>query len=142
MDSMLDELKRSLIIRGSVGSGGQNRRPDVELVQSLLNDWRSNCRKSPIAVDGIVGPQTIGAIVDFQKAEVGLSDGRCDPRGPTIGKLARRHFESLVKSIKIDSFNSVVRRDQHSNRQASAGLSGEDLKKQLNEYWAVVRKER
>jgi peptidoglycan hydrolase-like protein with peptidoglycan-binding domain len=73
-------------ISASVGRGGRNIPADVRAVQQALN------RISPVnggpalalAVDGIVGPKTLAAILAFQKREVDLDDGRIDPNGPTL----------------------------------------------------------
>ena len=54
------------MITGSVGSGGTNRHEAVKSIQLLLNDWRTSVQLPKIAVDGIVGPETIGAISEFQ----------------------------------------------------------------------------
>jgi peptidoglycan hydrolase-like protein with peptidoglycan-binding domain len=73
-----------------VGRGGVNSRSDVELVQSLINSKIKEISPlAPLAVDGIVGPKTIGAIERYQKSVVGLSrpDGRVDPGGKTITAL-------------------------------------------------------
>ncbi len=77
-------------INASVGANGANRSDDTRYIQQLLN------RQPPgrysygkIAVDGLVGPQTIGAITNFQKNVVGMSfpDGRVDPGYQTIACL-------------------------------------------------------
>ncbi len=79
-------------IRASVGAGGVNLSADVRLVQQLLNHQKPQAYTyGPIAVDGKVGPQTIGAITQYQSAVVRLSrpDGRVDPGGQTIQALVR-----------------------------------------------------
>lgn len=79
-------------IQSSVGANGVNRSDDTRYIQQLLN------RQPPgqysfgqIAVDGLVGPQTIGAITNFQKNVVGMSypDGRVDPGYQTIACLEK-----------------------------------------------------
>lgn len=76
-------------ITSSVGSGGFNRRADVTRVQEYLNIARQQDALPPIAVDGIVGPETIGAITAFQRLNTRVVDGRIDPHGPTIAALER-----------------------------------------------------
>lgn len=71
----------------SVGQGGVNRAEDVRLVQQLLNNWRGKNFLPSIAVDGFIGPQTIGAIRVFQQRVTGIVDGRVDPNGPAIRAL-------------------------------------------------------
>jgi hypothetical protein len=82
------------IITYSVGDGGINRPSDVAVVQVLLNSVRAQWQvpsSDQILVDGLVGPQTIGAIRDFQKyfvTELTNPDGRVDPGKATINKLS------------------------------------------------------
>jgi len=79
-------------IKGSVGHGGNNwSRTDVATVQYLLNcvPASSGGPVPELAVDGIVGPLTIGAIRRFQQTHFGWADGRVDPGGGTLGTLQR-----------------------------------------------------
>ncbi len=79
-----------IMITGSVGQGGQNGRQDVIQIQQLLNRNIQKLRTlRPLSVDGLVGPKTIGAIIEYQRRVVGLSrpDGRVDARGKTIASL-------------------------------------------------------
>jgi peptidoglycan hydrolase-like protein with peptidoglycan-binding domain len=82
-------------INASVGNAAYNIRSDVVFVQFLLTDWRMRNRIEPIQVDGSVGPETIGAILDFQKRFTPYKDGRVDPGGPTISKLEQLHLEGM-----------------------------------------------
>src|SRR5262249_26505291 len=75
------------MIIGSVGQGGLNRRADTLSIQLLLNDWRRSQGMSALVVDGIVGPQTIGTILEFQRRNALPQDGRIDPHGPTLARL-------------------------------------------------------
>jgi hypothetical protein len=80
----------TLSLTGSVGRNGTNDRDDVLLVQQLLNGYLSGLLPpTSIDEDGIVGPQTIGAIEQFQEDVVKLSnvDGRVDPDGRTFHAL-------------------------------------------------------
>ncbi len=79
-------------LTASVGRmGGVNRPDDVTKVQKLLNKvpLTEGGPKVPLAVDGICGQKTIGAIQRFQLHHFGWkgADGRVDPYGPTIAKL-------------------------------------------------------
>ena len=77
-------------ISASVGVGGANRPQDVVKVQNLLNQNRARVPDArEITVDGLVGPETINAIINFQRHVVGLSnpDGRVDPNGRTLRAL-------------------------------------------------------
>src|SRR5579871_4017090 len=83
-------------IRQPVGSGGRNLRGDVYYVQFLLCDYRCRNFAPPITVDGIVGPETIGAIRAAQQDFAGTVDGRVDPKGPTLSALERAHFVGIT----------------------------------------------
>ncbi len=71
------------VIKGSVGEGGRNDPDDVERVQQLLADNGI----SPGAIDGKIGPKTIGAIRKFQARFLANPDGRVDPGGRTWREL-------------------------------------------------------
>lgn len=71
----------------SVGQGGGNIPEDVGLVQVLLNSMRGLQKRELLAVDGIAGPLTIGAIKEFQAQFTGGRDGRVDPNGATFRVL-------------------------------------------------------
>lgn len=76
-------------ISASVGEGGGNRPADVKTIQELLNQIPTS-KGGPqplLAVDGLIGPKTIGAIRNFQKFHFGWSDGRVDTNNVTIAKL-------------------------------------------------------
>lgn len=86
-----------VILGGSVGANGKNSRRDTKLAQFLLNGWRMRHQRTPIRVDGLVGPQTTGAIADFQRTnKMRTVDGRIDPAGPTIMALVAFHFSSIA----------------------------------------------
>jgi putative chitinase len=80
-----------LCIAHSVGRNGINSRRDVKTIQLLLN---MNLGKlvplAPLSVDGGIGGATISAIEQFQRRELSQArpDGRVDPRGGTLEKLA------------------------------------------------------
>lgn len=91
-------------IRYSVGSGGHNVRGDVFYVQFLLCDCRCRMLLPPITVDGIVGPETIGAIGAIQKQYSLTVDGRVDPKGPTIAVLEKVHLAGICSNQYSASF--------------------------------------
>lgn len=83
-------MKTLVELSGAVGFGGRNFPDDVRLVQELLN----RVVRIPfalLAVDGLMGPQTIARIKDFQSNVVGFSrpDGRIDVKGKTWQSLAQ-----------------------------------------------------
>jgi ABC-type multidrug transport system fused ATPase/permease subunit len=72
----------------SVGQGGVNRPDDVKVVQSLLGDLQVAADAVPLNVDGLIGPRTIAAILEFQQQNPNLvHDGRIDPGGATFTRL-------------------------------------------------------
>jgi len=78
------------LVSGSVGNRGKNVRADVLIVQQLLN---ANLPKGrpPLAVDGLVGPKTIAAIVEFQSSKRSITlatpSGLVTPDGQTLRLL-------------------------------------------------------
>src|SRR5437879_5608254 len=92
-------------IRSSVGLGGVNTPGDVMFVQILLNDWRVRNDLSQITVDGIIGPETNGAIKLFQDRATSSRDDRVDPSGPTILALEAAHRDGVLSG----SFSDYVR---------------------------------
>lgn len=77
-------------ITASVGNGGINRKADVEAIQKALNSISSiGGGASPqLKVDGIIGPKTIAAILNFQKTNLGLTqDGKVDVNGSTLQRI-------------------------------------------------------
>ena len=63
-----------LKIQHSVGKGGSNRRDDVQRIQFLLNvahiDVRNEFRMPfLLALDGICGPKTLSAILEYQTSK-------------------------------------------------------------------------
>ena len=79
----------TLLLKGSVGNGGQNNTDDVLTVQSLLNG-----AGIPIPVTGQTtgkeGDATVLAIFHYQKRKKLSYDGRVDPNGKTIRSLAQQ----------------------------------------------------
>jgi hypothetical protein len=69
--------------------GGANRKADVITIQELLNiaHQKQGVPKEMLVVDGLVGPKTCGAILEFQKFQFDKSDGRVDPGQKTLAKL-------------------------------------------------------
>lgn len=77
-----------MCISRTVGDGGDNERPDVVIVQVLLNFNRSPTMPV-LAPDGRCGQVTIAAIRDFQGRHLPQfpADGRVDPGGRSMAKL-------------------------------------------------------
>ncbi len=79
----------AVAIQASVGQGGKNRGEDTRAVQVALNaaPVAVGGAGESLAVDGLCGPLTIGAIQTFQAQWLTILDGRCDPAGPTLALL-------------------------------------------------------
>jgi hypothetical protein len=92
-------------IRSSVGLKGVNNPGDVMFVQILLNDWRVRNSLAEITVDGIIGPETNGAIELFQDMATASRDDRVDPDGPTIRALEAAHLDGVLSG----KFSDYVR---------------------------------
>jgi hypothetical protein len=95
-------------LTGGVGAGRPNLGVDVRYVQLLLNDWHQRSQIAEIAVDGILGGETVGAISQFQNAVFGTSDGAVDIGHFTMRTLEEDHFRSLDDQIAdsdISQFN-------------------------------------
>ena len=90
-------------LTGSVGSGGNNRVLDVRLVQTILNEWRAQNGLRPIGVDGLSGPETIGAIRVFQQSTTKIVDGRVDSNGASWRSLAAVHNAIVLSFIEAES---------------------------------------
>ena len=124
-------------ITGSVGRGGSNRSQDVRTVQSLLN----NHRQSPLVklvVDGLVGPNTIGAIEEFQRSKVNMSypDGRVDPGGKTLSALN----SNPGSPAPSPSVGLIQIKFSHGNKQPTGvtGLPGASDKTTATRYESSV----
>jgi hypothetical protein len=104
-------------ITSSVGSGGVNRRADVMRVQDYLNIARQQNRLPPIAVDGIVGPETVGAITAFQNRNTRVVDGRIDPLGPTIAVLERSVATIVEANLRKEMLQVLDDLDQQLARK-------------------------
>lgn len=76
-------------IHAPVGAGATNTPADVRVVQNLLN----RATNSALAVDGDCGPRTREAITAFQAGFLRQPDGRIDPDGPTMRRLAAAAHE-------------------------------------------------
>jgi peptidoglycan hydrolase-like protein with peptidoglycan-binding domain len=77
-------------ISASVGLNGANRSNDVRTIQEALNQIApfAGGPVPSLKVDGIGGTKTRGAILKFQKENLGLiPDGKVDPGGSTLGRI-------------------------------------------------------
>ncbi len=75
------------MIEKSVGRQGVNTFNDTLIIQSALTVLRVRGGQKPIAIDGLVGPETIGAITGLQQREGLPADGRADVDGPTVKRI-------------------------------------------------------
>ena len=90
-------------ISASVGQSGINRKADVLSIQKALNQIPPN-KGGPIPKlkeDGLVGPKSIGAIIKFQRSNVGLAhDRRIDVNRATLDRI-----NSLLATPKFSDKN-------------------------------------
>jgi peptidoglycan hydrolase-like protein with peptidoglycan-binding domain/Sec-independent protein translocase protein TatA len=108
------------MILNSVGEGGQNRFADSAAIQNLLNDWLSGTVHPAIVVDGMVGPQTIGAIRNFQRTNRLVVDGRIDAGGPTL-RLLDQYCAALHQRYVADALSELL--NQFHQRSGLAGFT-------------------
>ena len=79
-----------LTISYSVGVEGKNQKSDVLKIQQAFNKIKALPGDKRLVEDGLYGESTAKSIVLFQKNYVKMKkpDGRIDPGGKSIGKLA------------------------------------------------------
>ena len=87
-----------LVISLSVGEKGKNLKTDVKKIQQALNKIKPPVVTKKLTEDGLYGPKTGEAIKSFQKKHVFLikPDGRIDPGGKTIQKLAKMLTQTIA----------------------------------------------
>ncbi len=105
-------------ISAKVGKAGKNLKPDVLLVQQLLNQKD----KAGLKEDGDCGNLTINAITAFQQKSFGWDDGSIDPGGTTWQKLTGATV-SQTQNNQDQNSNS----NNNSNNQ-STSINNEELK--------------
>jgi hypothetical protein len=90
-------------ISAAVGLGGRNMPSDVRTVQELLNNVPPDAGgpAPKLVVDGLCGPLTRAAIAKFQQKQLGFSDSRVDPGGPTLQRLNRFRKGPSATSIVL-----------------------------------------
>lgn len=125
-------------ILASVGLGGENRRQDVIVVQSLLQ----TVGVSPGPIDGRCGQRTIGAIERFQRRLIRRPDGRIDVRRPTMRQLAARTARVRSQPQKqpgpADRKNVAVRLRDPSTQKPSVIAPNQSIEAPLTRtmaYW-------
>jgi peptidoglycan hydrolase-like protein with peptidoglycan-binding domain len=118
-------------LSGSVGRNGTNRAPDARLVQRLLNDVRVRTGQPRLAVDGIVGPKTIGAIELYQRTNGLVTDGRVDISGQTIKRLMSDHIATLEGGLIKGAVTSS---------DPSSPLTNQMMNDAMSEYWQALKK--
>lgn len=115
-------------INASVGTGGNNQKEDVKLVQQLLNAQD----KAGLVEDGGCGPKTIAAIKAFQQKKLGFADGRIDPDGKTWKLLLGNTQPIVIEEPVIPDPKEVPTTETGSSDayslSASVGKAGENKK--------------
>src|SRR5271170_1684748 len=97
-------------ITRAVGPGQPNRAEDVLLVQALLNQYKDELgMAAPLDVDGLFGPRTASAILEFQRCrKLPIADGIVHRAGPTFRALnsksgspvSSKSMKAPAKSVK------------------------------------------
>lgn len=107
---------RTTGLNSTVGAGGANQVEDVRLVQMKLSSWMESQNLGQLAIDGVVGKNTVGAIMQFQTS-IGLvhPDGRIEPgrrtarallgRDPAkvTGREASTSYSRMLEYIKLST---------------------------------------
>jgi hypothetical protein len=115
VDAAKDAAPGTFPLGGSVGRKGKNAKGDVRAVQAALG----------IPVDGQCGPQTIAAIVAYQKSlGQGKPDGRVDPGGATERAMAE---EAEAAAMPAGEGSSHGSEGASPDRRAASGSSGGGL---------------
>ena len=126
-----------LTITKSVGVKGKNLKSDVIKIQQSLNKITPLLINERLKEDHDCGPKTEQAIKKFQAKYVFLSkpDGRIDPGGKTIQKLAKMMVELLapqkilfpLKSKPSESYKSGIRAYGSNRSRGKRKHAGVDL---------------
>lgn len=124
-----------LVIYLSVGEKGKNLKPDVKKIQQSLNKIKPSVVSKKLIEDGLYGSKTGEAIKSFQRKHAFLSkpDGRIDPGGKTIQKLAKMLAETIapqpvlfpLKTKPSESYKSGMRAyasDRSKGKRKHAGV--------------------
>ncbi len=90
----------------SVGREAVNDLQDVRYVQALTADWRVGVGGEPVAVDGVFGEETAGAIADFQTSS-GLDEtaGTVIPGSATCSALESAHLEGIFTAADFSGLS-------------------------------------
>jgi len=117
------------MIERSVGQGGRNDPNDALIVQNALNVWLSSQRERWIAIDGLVGPQTIGCIKRFQRGNRLPVDGRIDAGGQSIAMLKSLVGEAGVFAPVVSELLDVA---------DAAALAAGDAPPEMQQRYALL----
>jgi putative chitinase len=99
--------KKKVAITGSVGVQEKNAKIDVKLIQAALNLTRTSRLPTPnLAVDGLIGKNTLTAIETFQRDSMNMErpDSGIEPNGPTIQRLRA----SISKGLNVNSLRAIM----------------------------------
>jgi peptidoglycan hydrolase-like protein with peptidoglycan-binding domain len=95
----------------------------VLYVQILLTDWLLVNKNTTIAIDGLVGSETIGAIRQFQAANTAVVDGLVEPNRSTINALENKHIATLLGSTELTAQASSSRTSGTDSPAIEPGLA-------------------
>lgn len=124
-------------LSGPVGAGGRNHRNDVKIVQQLLNKAGSAGKHGKLTVDGIIGPKTQAAIVEFQKKTCGYGspDGKIDSNGKTFSLLKVGAIVAAVQRDGVIRMEIVRKTSQVNCVLGELSINGEFLCYTLELPW-------
>ena len=125
---------RTLIV-GSVGKDCANNSTDVRVVQRLLSFWLALSGQSRLAVNAVAGPETIAAIVAYQRASGVAPSGKIEA-GAGIEALFNQHLTNLVNSIDL----SAIDKYRDKSLSARGVLSDPAVADALQSYVEALRK--
>jgi hypothetical protein len=95
-------------LKGSVGDGGRNLPGDVQYVQILVCDWLVARGMQAIDIDDMSGPETIGAIKQFQRLNTAVVDGLVEVSRSTIRALEFCHINNIAGNSQL-SYRVIYR---------------------------------
>jgi peptidoglycan hydrolase-like protein with peptidoglycan-binding domain len=124
-----------MLITGSVGKDGANNVTDVRVIQRLLNYWLTQSGRPRLKINGVAGPDTIAAIISFQRASGTTPSGRVEA-GPGVEAMFNQHLSKLIDSIDMSVLGKYLR------KSAGPGdvLSDPEVSDALKNYIDALRK--
>lgn len=129
------------MIKESVGFGGANKKPDVELIQTLLNAYirnQTHTHLRELKIDGVCLHKTVEAIRSFQTniRAMASPDGRIDVNGKTIKALSKFQRNQFKEPILIGADPRKLK-TREEIAKAYGGISDAKIWKNANKYLSL-----